>query len=164
RLAEHDQGPMLRVDARSTLGAQVPAANVIAELRGREKPDEYVVLSAHLDSWDPASGATDNGTGTVVMMEAMRLLRLAYPNPRRAGVQPRRARVELHDVHLAHESRHVRQARVRRPAAQRDAGRDAGVSGVGGSTAHAARAACRADGSEHGASRGGHDVPAAGAE
>ena len=83
RLAEHNQGPILRVDARSTLGAEVPAANVIAELRGREKPDEYVVLSAHLDSWDPASGATDNGTGTVVMMEAMRLLKAAYPNPKR---------------------------------------------------------------------------------
>jgi hypothetical protein len=83
RLAEHDQGPLLRVDARSTLGAEVPAANVIAELRGSEKPDEYVVLSAHLDSWDPASGATDNGTGTVVMMEAMRLLKLAYPSPKR---------------------------------------------------------------------------------
>jgi carboxypeptidase Q len=83
RLAEHDQGPILRVDARSTLGAEVPAANVIAELRGKEKPEEYVVLSAHLDSWDPASGATDNGTGTVVMMEAMRLLSIAYPNPKR---------------------------------------------------------------------------------
>ncbi|HEX7980548.1 MAG TPA: M28 family peptidase [Gemmatimonadaceae bacterium] len=83
RLAEHSQGPILRVDARSTLGAEVPAANVIAELRGQEKPDEYVVLSAHLDSWDPASGATDNGTGTVVMMEAMRILRAVYPNPKR---------------------------------------------------------------------------------
>jgi hypothetical protein len=56
---------------------------VIAELRGREKREEYVVLSAHLDSWDPASGATDNGTGTVVMMEAMRILKAVYPNPRR---------------------------------------------------------------------------------
>jgi len=83
RLAEHDQGPILRVDARSTLGAEVPAANVIAELRGRENPDEYVMLSAHLDSWDPASGATDNGTGTVVMMEAMRILAQVYPHPRR---------------------------------------------------------------------------------
>ena len=83
RLAAHDQGPVLRVDAQATLGAEVPAANVIAELRGREKPDEYVVLSAHLDSWDVASGATDDGTGTVVMMEAMRLLKLAYPNPKR---------------------------------------------------------------------------------
>ena len=83
RLAERNQGPMLRVDARASLHGEVPAANVIAELRGREKPNEYVVLSAHLDSWDPASGATDNGTGTVVMMEAMRILKAVYPNPRR---------------------------------------------------------------------------------
>jgi len=83
RLAEHNQGPVLRVDAQSSLRGEVPASNVIAELRGREKPDEYVVLSAHLDSWDPASGATDNGTGTVVMMEAMRILEAVYPNPRR---------------------------------------------------------------------------------
>ena len=83
RLAERNQGPMLRVDAQASLRGEVPAANVIAELRGREKPDEYVVLSAHLDSWDPASGATDNGSGTVVMMEAMRILKAVYPNPKR---------------------------------------------------------------------------------
>ncbi|MFL5617282.1 MAG: M28 family peptidase [Gemmatimonadaceae bacterium] len=83
RLAEHDEGPVLRVDARAELRDIVPASNVIAELRGGEKRDEYVVLSAHLDSWDPASGATDNGTGTVVMMEAMRILKTVYPNPRR---------------------------------------------------------------------------------
>ena len=74
---------MLRVDAQSSLRGEVPAANVIAELRGREKPNEYVMLSAHLDSWDPASGATDNGSGTVVMMEAMRILKAVYPNPKR---------------------------------------------------------------------------------
>src|SRR5690349_21629987 len=83
RLAENGQGPVLRVDARAELRGVVPAANVIAELRGGEKRDEYVMLSAHLDSWDPASGATDNGTGTVVMMEAMRILKAVYPNPRR---------------------------------------------------------------------------------
>jgi hypothetical protein len=83
RLAERNQSPMLRVDAQSSLRGEVPAANVIAELRGREKPNEYVMLSAHLDSWDPASGATDNGSGTVVMMEAMRILKAVYPNPKR---------------------------------------------------------------------------------
>jgi len=83
RLAERNQGPVLRVDAQSSLRGDVPAANVIAELRGREKPNEYVMLSAHLDSWDPASGATDNGSGTVVMMEAMRILKAVYPNPKR---------------------------------------------------------------------------------
>jgi hypothetical protein len=86
RLAENGQGPVLRVDARAALRGVVPAANVIAELRGREKREEYVVLSAHLDSWDPASGATDNGTGTIVMMEAMRILKAVYPNPRRTIV------------------------------------------------------------------------------
>jgi len=42
-----------------------------------------VVLSAHFDSWDGGSGATDNGTGTVIMMEAMRILKKVYPNPKR---------------------------------------------------------------------------------
>jgi Zn-dependent M28 family amino/carboxypeptidase len=55
----------------------------VAEIRGTEKPNEYVVLSAHFDSWDGASGATDNGTGTLVMMEAMRILKKLYPAPKR---------------------------------------------------------------------------------
>jgi Zn-dependent M28 family amino/carboxypeptidase len=41
------------------------------------------MLSAHFDSWDGGSGATDNGTGTITMLEAMRILQLAYPHPRR---------------------------------------------------------------------------------
>jgi Zn-dependent M28 family amino/carboxypeptidase len=60
--------------------------NTIAEVKGREKPNEYVMLSAHFDSWDGASGATDNGTGTLVMLEAMRLLRKTYPTPKRTIV------------------------------------------------------------------------------
>ncbi len=84
RLADRNQGPRLRLDARSEfLGDAVPMFNVVAELKGTEKPDEYVVLSAHLDSWDGASGATDNGTGTTMMLEAMRILKQAYPNPKR---------------------------------------------------------------------------------
>jgi Zn-dependent M28 family amino/carboxypeptidase len=53
---------------------------------GSEKPDEYVMLSAHFDSWDGSSGATDNGTGTIVMLEAMRILKQAYPQPKRTIV------------------------------------------------------------------------------
>jgi hypothetical protein len=86
RLAERNQGPRIRLDARSRELGERPVFNVVAELRGTEKPDEYVLLSAHLDSWDGASGATDNGTGTVMMLEAMRLLKLAYPNPKRTIV------------------------------------------------------------------------------
>jgi hypothetical protein len=83
RLALHRQGPRLRVDAESEALGEVPVFNTIAELRGTERPDEYVMLSAHFDSWDSGSGATDNGTGTVAMMEAMRILKSAYPRPRR---------------------------------------------------------------------------------
>jgi carboxypeptidase Q len=83
RLAERNQSPVLRVNATAQFLGEVPVFNVIAELRGREKPNEYVVLSAHFDSWDAASGATDNGSGTLMMMEAMRILKAVYPNPKR---------------------------------------------------------------------------------
>ena len=83
RLAKRDQGPKLRVAAQGTIRDDVPVANVIGEIRGTELPDEYVVLSAHFDSWDGGSGATDNGTGSIVMMEAMRILSEVYPNPKR---------------------------------------------------------------------------------
>lgn len=84
RLARNNQHPMIRGFAESKLAPQEsPVYNTIAEVRGSEKPDEYVMLSAHLDSWDGASGATDNGTGTIIMLEAMRILRTAYPQPKR---------------------------------------------------------------------------------
>nr|MBA2244241.1 M20/M25/M40 family metallo-hydrolase [Gemmatimonadota bacterium] len=83
RLAQNNQGPVVRVNAEAEFLGDVPALNTVAEVRGRQRPNEYVMLSAHFDSWDGASGATDNGTGTVIMMEAMRILRAVYPNPRR---------------------------------------------------------------------------------
>lgn len=83
RLVENRQSPVVRVTAESQDLGEVPVANVIGEIRGSEKPNEYVMLSAHFDSWDGSSGATDNGTGTIVMLEAMRILKQAYPNPKR---------------------------------------------------------------------------------
>ncbi len=83
RLAERGQSPRIRLDARSEELGEVPAFNVIGRIPGTELPNEYVLLGAHMDSWDGASGATDNGTGTIMMMEAMRILKAAYPNPRR---------------------------------------------------------------------------------
>jgi Zn-dependent M28 family amino/carboxypeptidase len=73
----------VRLDLEAQLLGEVPAFNTIGMIRGVEKPEEYVMLSAHFDSWDGSSGATDNGTGTLMAMEAMRLLKLAYPRPRR---------------------------------------------------------------------------------
>lgn len=83
RLAENGQHPMVRLDLDAELLGEVPAFNTIGMIKGTEKPDEYVMLSAHFDSWDGSSGATDNGTGTLMAMEAMRILKLAYPNPKR---------------------------------------------------------------------------------
>jgi hypothetical protein len=83
RLAERNQGPTLRLRAEAEMRGEQPVFNTIGEIKGSQKPNEYVMLSAHFDSWDGSSGATDNGTGTLVMLEAMRLLRKAYPNPKR---------------------------------------------------------------------------------
>ena len=83
RLAASGHTPSIRVNAQAEDLGVVPQFNVIAEMRGTELPDEYVLLSAHLDSWHAATGATDNGTGTITMLEAMRILKAAYPNPRR---------------------------------------------------------------------------------
>lgn len=83
RLTETNRHPLVRMNLDAQLLGEQPVYNTIAELKGSEKPDEYVVLSAHFDSWDGSSGATDNGTGTLTMMEAMRILKQVYPHPKR---------------------------------------------------------------------------------
>lgn len=83
RLTENNQGPKLRLNLDAELLGEQPVYNTIGMLRGSEKPNEYVLLSAHFDSWDGASGATDNGTGTLTMLEAMRILSTVYPKPKR---------------------------------------------------------------------------------
>ncbi|MBO3097190.1 M20/M25/M40 family metallo-hydrolase [Gelidibacter pelagius] len=83
RLVESGNKPKIKIVAESKDLGVAPTFNTIAQIKGSEKPDEYVVLSAHFDSWDGGTGATDNGTGTLVMMEAMRLLKKFYPNPKR---------------------------------------------------------------------------------
>lgn len=71
----------LAMEARSE--GEVPSANVLAELRGRERPDEVVAIGGHLDSWDVGQGAHDDGAGCVAAMEALATLR-------RLGLRPRR--------------------------------------------------------------------------
>lgn len=83
RLTENNQHPRLTLNLDSDLLGEQPVFNTVATVKGSEKPDEYVMLSAHFDSWDGSSGSTDNGTGTLMMLEAMRILRKAYPNPKR---------------------------------------------------------------------------------
>ena len=83
RLAESGKKPQIHLNAQSKETGVQPTFNTIAEIKGTEKPDEYVMLSAHFDSWDGGTGATDNGTGTILMMEVMRVLKQVYPNPKR---------------------------------------------------------------------------------
>jgi carboxypeptidase Q len=63
--------------------APVESANVVAEVRGREHPEEVVLLGAHLDSWDLGQGAIDDGAGVAIVMEAGRLLAQLKTPPRR---------------------------------------------------------------------------------
>ena len=83
RMVENGANPEIKVIAMSEDLGVVPTFNTIATIPGKELPDEYVILSAHFDSWDGATGATDNGTGTITMMEAARILKKVYPNPKR---------------------------------------------------------------------------------
>lgn len=71
----------LRLSGRTLPDA--PSANVVAELRGREKPDEFVLIAGHIDSWDVGQGAHDDGAGCVITMQALTVLRKLGLRPRR---------------------------------------------------------------------------------
>lgn len=59
-------------------------SNVIAELPGREKPDEWLIVGAHLDSWDYGTGAQDNGAGCAMVLDAARAIAESGRKPRRS--------------------------------------------------------------------------------
>ncbi|RKH02578.1 M20/M25/M40 family metallo-hydrolase [Corallococcus carmarthensis] len=107
------------VKVRLVLGCsdlpEADSSNVVAEVRGREKPDEVVLLGAHLDSWDVGTGAHDDGAGVVMVMEAARLIAKLPQAPRRTvrvvlfmneenGLRGGRAYAEAHAKEL---SKHV---------------------------------------------------------
>lgn len=83
RIADRGQRASVRLKMEAHFDADVPSANVVGEIRGREKPDEVVVVSGHLDSWDVGAGATDDGGGCVVAWEALRIMKKLNLRPRR---------------------------------------------------------------------------------
>jgi hypothetical protein len=83
RMVAHGIDPQIHVVTESKELGTVPTFNTIATIPGTELPNEYVMLSAHFDSWDGATGATDNGTGTITMLEAARILKKIVPKPKR---------------------------------------------------------------------------------
>jgi carboxypeptidase Q len=72
----------LNVDNKTS--GQVTVNNVVAEIHGRERPDEWILIGAHLDSWDFGTGAQDNGTGSASVLEVARAMASAGRAPRRS--------------------------------------------------------------------------------
>jgi carboxypeptidase Q len=71
----------LKMDAHTLADAE--SANVVGEIRGRERPEEVVVVGGHLDSWDVGTGASDDGAGCIATWEALRLMKALNLRPRR---------------------------------------------------------------------------------
>jgi carboxypeptidase Q len=74
RLLERKERVTLRIDLEAAVGDHLNANNIVAEIPGGAKKDEVVAIGAHFDSWHGGTGATDNGAGSAVMMEVMRVL------------------------------------------------------------------------------------------
>jgi Zn-dependent M28 family amino/carboxypeptidase len=85
RLIKENPGLRVHLDLGARSLPPVVSHNVIAELKGREKPDEIVVIGGHLDSWDLGPGAHDDGAGVVESIEALRALKASGARPRRTA-------------------------------------------------------------------------------
>jgi carboxypeptidase Q len=115
RMSDRGDKVVVRLQMEAHFEADAPSANVVGELRGREKPDEVVVVGGHLDSWDVGAGASDDGGGCVAAWEALRLMKKLELRPRRTvrvvlwtneenGGRGGRA---YRDAHLGELSKHV---------------------------------------------------------
>jgi hypothetical protein len=78
------QRPTVEFAFSPQVGGATQVPNVIAEIRGSEKPDEWIIIGAHLDSWDFGTGAQDNGAGTAQVLEAARLITSLGKAPKRS--------------------------------------------------------------------------------
>jgi hypothetical protein len=84
RLLRAGERVRFEADVTNTFGLRaVLQYNIVSELRGTERPNEVVLVGAHLDSWDLATGATDNGAGAIAVLEAARILAATRSRPKR---------------------------------------------------------------------------------
>lgn len=83
RLIREQAGLKMRLTLDCETQGEVESYNVIGEIRGSEKPDEVIVVSGHLDSWDKGQGAHDDGAGCMQSIEALRLIKAAGLKPKR---------------------------------------------------------------------------------
>lgn len=84
RLLASGQKVRVHFDMPNRVTGPVESENVVAEIRGREKPDEFVLLGAHLDSWELGTGALDDGCNAAMVIDAARVLRASGSIPRRS--------------------------------------------------------------------------------
>jgi carboxypeptidase Q len=73
-----------RLDMPNHIGGPTESENVVGEIRGREEPDEFVLLGAHLDSWDLGTGALDDGCNVAMLIDAARVIHTSGTIPRRS--------------------------------------------------------------------------------
>lgn len=84
RLLARKEKVEMELALNGTLSAKpVEAVNILGDIRGSEKPEEMVIVGGHFDSWDLGTGATDNGTGTVVTLETLRAIQASGLKPKR---------------------------------------------------------------------------------
>jgi carboxypeptidase Q len=83
RMNDRGDHPRLRLKMEAKFLPDAESANVIAELKGSEKPDEIILIGGHFDSWDVGQGAHDDGGGCIVVWEAVRLRKELGLKPRR---------------------------------------------------------------------------------
>jgi len=82
---ELERGPVsIQFTSENKASGETSVNNVVAEIRGSERPDEWILIGAHLDSWDFGTGAQDNGTGAISVLEVGRALMLLGKAPRRS--------------------------------------------------------------------------------
>jgi carboxypeptidase Q len=83
RLVNRGVKVRLRLKMEAKFEADVESFNVVGEIKGSEKPEEIVLVGGHFDSWDPGTGASDDGVGCVVTWEAARLMKKLNIRPKR---------------------------------------------------------------------------------
>jgi len=115
RLAQRGLRPHVRLVMSARADTAATASNVVGDIRGREKPEEIVLVSGHLDSWDTGTGAHDDGAGAIIALAAARQLKALGLIPRRTvrvvlyGCEEfgTAAGDAYHDAHQQETVRHV---------------------------------------------------------
>jgi carboxypeptidase Q len=115
RIVDRGRRLRVRIKMEAHYEADVESANVVGELRGRELPDDVVLVGGHLDSWDVGTGASDDGVGCIVTWETARLMKKLNIRPRRTvrvvlftnEENGLRGGAAYRDKHLESASKHV---------------------------------------------------------